>query len=100
MIEKRQARGEDRRCESRCPTTGTLSWRKAGTHTNLFGWLSDTSRSSVSFIALTRRQPSFGEMIEMIGPDGHGHALRVTRVASYDEDLSLIACRGVVPIQS
>jgi hypothetical protein len=100
MIEKRKARGADRRRESRYPLASRLSWRKAGNDKRLVGWLSDTSRSSVSFIASRRNQPSFGEMIEMIGPDRHEHALRVTRVAPYDENLSLIACRGVGPVES
>lgn len=100
MIEKRKPQGRDRRCESRYSLGGTFSWRKAGGDRKFVGWLSDTSRSSVSFITSRRSQPSFGEMIEMIGSDDHEHALRVTRVASYDEDLSLIACRGVAPMES
>ena len=99
MIEKRKARGADRRRESRYPLASTLSWRKAGHDKRFVGWLSDTSRSSVSFIASRKSQPSFGEVVKMTGPDGHEQALRVTRVAPYDETLSLIAGRGVGPVE-
>ena len=100
MSEKRKARGADRRRESRHALVGALAWRKAGGDKRFVAWLSDTSRSSVSFIASRRSQPSLGELIQMIGSDGHEDAFRVTRVASYDKDHSLIAGCGVAPLES
>jgi hypothetical protein len=95
MMEKRTR--SERRCEPRYPLAGTLRWRKTGGDRTLVGWLSDTSRSSMSFITSRASQPSFGERIEMIGSDRSACPFRVTRTAAYDESLSLVACRRLAP---
>ena len=98
MIDKRSAR--DRRCETRWALAGTILWRAAGSDRTFFGWLSDTSRSSLSFIATSQNAPSFGEVIDVAVSDRCRYVFRTTRIAPYDDDLSLIACRNVTVAES
>ena len=90
MIEKR--RRDNRRCEPRHAHAGRVLWRKPGTYATFPGWLSDRSSSGVSFVAAARIRPASGDEIELIGADRTRQRFRVTRVASYDAQLSLIAC--------
>ncbi len=92
MIEKRDP--GDRRRERRIAQAGRIRWRKAGTHTTFHGWLSDQSRSSVSFVASASARPTCGEEIEVIASNRSRQRYRVTRTASYDDRLSLIGCRS------
>ncbi|MBU0641319.1 MAG: hypothetical protein KKB50_20870, partial [Planctomycetes bacterium] len=73
----------DRRHESRYPTVGRITWKKDGCETTLRGWMSDTSRSSASFVAGTAHQPSLGERIELISPGDFRQRCRVTRITAY-----------------
>ena len=98
MAEKREH--WDRRREPRYPTVGRVTWKKGSSKTTLRGWLSDTSRSSASFVAAAARQPSLGEEIEMIDSDRPQQRCRVMRIAPYDARLSLIACRNVASDES
>ena len=100
MIEKRKARGGDRRCEPRWALAGTISWRAAGSDRAFIGWLSDASESSVSFIVSRQNQPSFGEVIELVRSDRCRYTFRTARIADYDDNLSLIACRNVTLAES
>ena len=84
----------DRRCEPRHAEAGRVSWRRANSPVQHVGWLSDASRSSVSFVASGACQPVYGEEIEVIRPDRSRQRCRVKRVAIYDEHLALVACRG------
>jgi hypothetical protein len=90
MAERREC--WDRRREPRYPTVGRIAWKKEGGKTTFRGWLSDTSRSSASFVAGTAHQPSLGERIELVQPGDFRQRCRVTRLASYNDDLSLVAC--------
>lgn len=96
MIEKRKLGRCDRRREPRYASAGAISWRRAGSDRAFIGWLSDTSRSSLSFIASSENEPSFDEAIEVTGSDRCRRAFRTTRIARYDDNLSLIACRNVI----
>jgi hypothetical protein len=91
MIEKRQ--GHDRRGDPRQARAGRITWRKVGTPVTLSGWLSDASRSGLSFVASTRTGLKQGDRLEWLGADSVRRHYSVTRVAPYDEHLSLIACR-------
>ena len=93
MAERRER--WDRRREPRYPTVGRVTWKREGSKTTSRAWMSDTSRSSASFVAAAARQPSLGEEIEMIDSDQSKQRCRVMRIAPYDARLSLIACRNV-----
>ena len=95
MIEKRRKR--DRRREVRRVRAGQIRWRRTGTCTTFHGWLSDVSPASVSFIAPARSRPASGEEIEVFGSDRGQQRYRMTRIAPYDQRLSLVACRRVSP---
>ena len=92
MIEKRQ--GCDRRGDYRHPAAGQCMWRKSGSRATFQGWLSDRSRTSVSFITASAAPSASGDEIELIGPGRSHRQYRITRIAPYDGHLSLIACRG------
>lgn len=100
MIERRKVGGCDRRREPRCASAGTISWRMTGSDRAFIGWLSDRSRSSLSFITARKHAPSLGEAIEVVGSDRRRRAFRTTRIAGYDDDFSLIACRNVTVAES
>ena len=91
MLERRDM--HDRRREERHSAAGRISWRKAGGRMGCVGWLSDRSRSSVSFIASAGLQPRCNQEVELTDADGYNERYRVTRVTAYDDKLSLIACR-------
>ena len=91
MIERRK--GEDRRCEPRSEAVGQIAWLQMEQSEPTVGWLSDRSRSSVSFIASSGERPEPGEYIELIGVSPSRQRACVTRVAAYDDRHSLIACR-------
>ncbi len=93
MIERRAQ--EDRRNEPRYPLAGQLAWRRVGGEQTFTGWLSDTSRRGVSFIASAKRRISFGDELELISPDEGSQRCRVTRVEAYGGDLSLVACTTI-----
>lgn len=85
----------DRRRELRHSLAGRISWKRTDDHDGHFGWLSDASRSSVSFITSSRSEPLIGEEIEV---DGDHRGLmrrgRIARVTPYDDSLWLVACRA------
>lgn len=84
----------DRRSERRHAEAGRVSWRATNGPVGHVGWLSDASKSSVSFVASAASLPAYGEEVEVIRPDRSRQRGRVRRVAAYDEHLALIACRG------
>jgi hypothetical protein len=83
----------DRRSETRHPEAGRVSWRRAASGPNHVGWLSDASESSVSFVTAAAHQPAYGEEVEVIRRDRSRQRVRVRRVATYDGQLALVACR-------
>ena len=85
---------QDRRSEPRRAEAGRVSWRTANAPARHVGWLSDASKSSVSFVTAAGHQPEYGEEIEVVRPDRSRQRARVTRVAIYDEHLALVACRS------
>ncbi len=91
MKERRES--EDRRLELRAEASGKISWFRRDGQEPLQGWLSDRSCSSFSFITAASTQPGMGEAIEVIGAFPMIRRGCVTRVAPYDESLSLVACR-------
>ncbi|MCK4660853.1 MAG: hypothetical protein KAV82_15140 [Phycisphaerae bacterium] len=97
MIEKRERR--DRRTEPRWAKAGKVSWGNAGTYATFPAWLSDESRSSVSFITSAGTLPDLGDRIELIGLHLFPQQYHVTRTAPYDGRLSLIACRRARAVQ-
>jgi hypothetical protein len=93
MIEKRAR--HDRRCETRHPSAGQLTWRQSGGNQTFTAWLSDTSPTSMSFVTYAKRRVEFGEEIELGGIGDSPQRCRIMRIAPYDHDLSLIACRSI-----
>ena len=84
----------DRRREPRHAEAGQVSWHTTNGPVRRVGWLSDASKSSVSFVTVAAHQPEYGEEIEVVRPDRSRQRGRVTRVAIYDEHLALVACRS------
>lgn len=83
----------DRRAEPRVSAAGRIHWRKRSSEAIYRGWLSDQSRSSLSFITGSDTQPSAGEALEILEPDHLRRRCHVTRIASYDDRLCVIICR-------
>jgi hypothetical protein len=48
----------------------------------------------MSFVTYAKRRVEFGEEIELGGLSDSPQRCRIMRIASYDQDLSLIACRS------
>lgn len=93
MIEKRMQR--DRRHEPRGPSAERITWRTRDSGEDFWGYVSDRSLSSVSFMAATKSKPSLGQEVEIVGPDLSQEHCRVMRITPYDGSLSLIGCRRV-----
>lgn len=89
----RRSENRDRRKTVRRDAVGRIRWRRAGSDWYAAGWLSDRSSADLSFIASRANEPSPDEEIELRTPDRDRQFARVTRVASYDDELSLVACR-------
>jgi hypothetical protein len=98
MHERRWDDG-DRRRTVRRDAVGRIRWRRTGSDWYAAGWLSDRSPADLSFIASRTHEPSPDEQIELRTPDRGRQFARVTRVASYDDELSLVACRMVSPAE-
>ncbi len=92
MHEKRQRR--DRRSDPRYPLAGKIFWRKPARTLNVLGWLSDTSRSGVSFVTKDNDRIVLGEEIELLNASREIQRYCITRIAPYDSRLSLVACRS------
>ena len=92
MIKKRAP--DDRRCETRYPLPERLTWRKPGSDQAFMAWMSDTSRTSSSFVTSAQRV-EFGEVIELVSLGGPPQRCRITRITPYGRGLSLIACRSI-----
>lgn len=84
----------DRRNEQRAPVAGRVQWRKESSDDTYRGWLSDRSEASLSFVAGTENRPTTGEWLEIMDSAGFRGRYRVTRVASYDGRLCVVACRS------
>ncbi|HOW72532.1 MAG TPA: hypothetical protein PKY77_18180 [Phycisphaerae bacterium] len=95
-MRERRSDHRDRRKTVRRDAVGRIRWRRIGSDWYAAGWLSDRSPADLSFIASRTNEPSPDEEIELRTPDRDRQFARVTRVASYDDELSLVACR-VVP---
>ncbi|MBP7936131.1 MAG: hypothetical protein KA354_15930 [Phycisphaerae bacterium] len=95
-MRERRSDHRDRRKTVRRDAVGRIRWRRIGSDWYAAGWLSDRSPADLSFIASRANEPSPDEEIELRTPDRDRQFARVTRVASYDDELSLVACR-VVP---
>lgn len=93
MYERRQA--GDRRSEPRHPVASRITWKRRGAEATTPGWLSDTSRSGVSFVVSRAHQPSLGEEIELSCSVRLGERCRVVRISPYDENLALVGCCSV-----
>ena len=91
MTERRIER--DRRSEPRYPVAGRVFWRKPGRSLSYPGWLSDASASSASFITAGPVRLTVGEQVQLSGSKHAAQHCRVTRIAPYDDNLSLVACR-------
>jgi hypothetical protein len=91
-MQEQESACRDRRRDQRHALARTLSWRRPHEHDMRAGWTSDTSRSSLSFVTARADEPSFGEIIETSMDDRSTGMFRVTRVATYDERFSLVAC--------
>ena len=85
----------DRRTEPRYEAAGQITWRRPTSRVGLLGWLDNSSRSGVAFVAAARLRPIFGEQIEVRGPNQNTQFYRVTRVTPRGEELSLVACQAV-----
>jgi hypothetical protein len=72
-----------------------MTWKRRGAEATAPGWLSDTSRSGVSFVVSRAHQPSLGEEIELSCFVRLGERCRVIRISPYDENLSVVGCRAV-----
>jgi hypothetical protein len=103
---KSESWSSERRREVRTEAAGRIAWRTAPGQPPVrppaehVGWLSDRSRSSVSFITATATQPSFGQQIEVCSGGGRRRQRqrwRVARTAPYDDQLSLVACTTISP---
>lgn len=96
-MRERRWHDRDRRQTVRRDAVGRIRWRRTGSDWYAAGWLSDRSPVDLSFIASRANEPSPDEEIELRTPDRDRHFARVTRVASYDDELSLVACCMVSP---
>lgn len=92
-----QGSNEDRRRERRYAVAGRVAWRRATDEAPASGWLSDASGNSFSFITSAEGAPSHGEQIE-IQDHRVWPPLKVTRVAAYDANTTLVACRSHLPL--
>lgn len=95
MTERRIQR--DRRSEPRYPVSGRVFWRKPGRSLSYAGWLSDASTASASFITADHARLTVGEQVQLTGSKHAAQCYRVTRIAPYDDKLSLVACRAPTP---
>jgi hypothetical protein len=93
LYEKRRETS-DRRAEPRVSAAGRIHWKKRSSEPIYRGWLSDQSRSSLSFITGSDTQPSAGEALEILEPDHLRRRCHVTRIAGYDDRLCFVACRA------
>ncbi|MCK6457959.1 MAG: hypothetical protein L6Q92_15700 [Phycisphaerae bacterium] len=86
----------DRRSTERVCVSGRIEWKRAGDDGLRRGWLSDRATDSLSFIVGTDVRPSLDDVIEIVHVDRPPENLRVTRIAPYDDHLSVVAGRLVV----
>jgi hypothetical protein len=86
-------RERDRRSEPRTQRGGRVYWKRADGLAGGWGLLSDGSGTGLSFVTSNLCEPKFGEEIDVAGRDLRKQRYRITRVSSYDEHLSLVACR-------
>jgi hypothetical protein len=96
MHDERRQNRRERRAEAREPLAARIQWRMAGSEQTRTGWVSDQSRSSVSFVSTVNDSLPVNQEIEVIRPAGPLAGLfRVMRVTDYGSG-SLIACKAMV----
>ena len=95
MTERRTE--QDRRSEPRYPVAGRVLWGKPGRSPSCLAWLSDASASSASFITANHAHLTVGAQVQLAGSKHAARHYRVTRLAPYDDKLSLVACRASAP---
>jgi hypothetical protein len=93
MIDRR--RTHDRRSEPRFQTVGRIQWRPNHSAQAFKGYISDSSKSGLSFLAGRSSEPRIGEQVELDCPRALHPVWKVVRVEDYDSNLCLIACEAL-----
>ena len=84
---------EERRRERRLPVAGRVKWCNVNCENAYWAWLSDASPSSIAFIMSTDTLALMDDEIVLTGPNAPHGTLRITRIAPYDDALSLVAAQ-------
>ncbi|MBN1346266.1 MAG: hypothetical protein JXQ73_26490 [Phycisphaerae bacterium] len=79
---------------STTPQISRVQWTKESSPQTYRGWVSHRSTAALSFVTGAGDQPATGEKVEVTAADGSKEQYRVTRIASYDDRLCLIACQS------
>jgi hypothetical protein len=86
----------ERRREPRYPHAEVIGWRFPENEATYRGWVSDKSRSGISFVTPDNPFLSEGEEINLVSGSSLPDRCRVLRIDSYDDTLRIVACQSLL----
>jgi hypothetical protein len=87
---------QDRRREPRYPHAEVIGWCFPESKVTYRGWVSDKSRSGISFVTPDNSCMSLGDEINLHSDSSLSDRCEVVRIEQYDDRLCLVACRSLL----